>query len=208
MRPLIPATSLMRTPIARLPGAILTSSPGPLPTGASRAGVIGSPAKTPTRVIRPTAESSEVKAPAGTLAAGHSALVTAARSITAPSGISRVATTTRCVDTRDPSLVACSALKAPSTATRPTKTAKKRIVRKLGRRSAISCSGSKRSLRNRPSLPSERGAAADRDGAEPDDAGERRQELKCVTAHFDRHGGRRSVERHEDLVVADRRTAE
>ena len=91
--PLTPATSLILTPIARLPGVILTSIPGPVPEGARRPGTRASPSNTATRVTRPISESGDEKAPAGIVATGHSRTVSAVRSMLLPSARFFAATT-------------------------------------------------------------------------------------------------------------------
>ena len=93
-RPLSPATSLMRTAIARLPGAIITSRPGPVPSGARRPGTSGSPLKTATRVTRPTTAFASRNAPDGIVCSGHWLTATASASTCAPSGRSAIAITT------------------------------------------------------------------------------------------------------------------
>jgi hypothetical protein len=98
----------MRMAMARLPGAILTSRPAPLPWGARRPATNASPVNTATRVTRPTSESTTVTAPAGTAATGHSFTASIVLSMFAPSGRSFAATTTRLVGTRLCSLVVWS----------------------------------------------------------------------------------------------------
>jgi hypothetical protein len=106
--PLTPAASLTRTAMARRSAAMVPSSPGAAPRGASAEARTGSPRVSATRVTRPATESGEVSASGGITRAGHGTCVSASRGTATPAGTSAASTTTARVGSRTGSAAALS----------------------------------------------------------------------------------------------------
>ena len=114
---------------ARIPAGTSDARPRPAPLGASLASSTGSPGIIGMNTPRSTASSSLVRAPAGTIARGHSAILTCSAVIVPPRGMASAAVTTGTVSAGAAPVPPLTRMFTPAAADRPKTRARATIMR-------------------------------------------------------------------------------